>query len=154
MNHAGYGGRSPSIQLAYPAYFAEDLGGQLRFWKLIKQQVEGHADEKLKTDINNLLCAHIRKFETDSNLVIEFFKKLRKKLFKSRTTFPTVVRAWEEFFSKDKLFPFIREESWWYLMSSYARSDRGKETMELIKEDDIDVAILMHSLIQVPSLSI
>jgi len=81
--------KNKTLVLAHEESFEHDLGGQLRFWKMIeKGEFKYHLD--LPAKVNLFLVRYIRSMLADKTQlpIIQFFRKLKSKLFKNPLEMP------------------------------------------------------------------
>lgn len=117
--------RNLLLRVVNPREFVtNDLGGQLRLWKMLKgdsnlRPVE--TDFPVRTYVADLLYKKIDSIAnpaTNTDEGVEFFVKLRKKLFKDMISVPQTAIDWHAYFAVliPELAPSTPPKWWWRMM--------------------------------------
>lgn len=97
--------KKDKLSLASSDEFEKDFGGQLRFWKMKYSNEFREVDKNTPPQVNQYLLKRVGDLNTSEKFV-EFFKKLRSKLFKANG-------ALEKFHARMKVEVFKDSKNWW-----------------------------------------
>lgn len=141
--------RTHTLKLANEVAFSEDLGGQLRFWKVFLGTEFMHfanarnlqnQEVPLPTFVALLLETYLTGHRKDTDKLFFFYKKMRSKLFKDSRVFVASIPAFQNNLCTKNTC------KWWHLATKIAADAQIRNKLAVHKEMSVEMMILLHIL--------